>query len=154
MTITVSTTDPRSIKALAVLETAPEWLKIRRKGDGARFYVVPGSDGRVYWTNTRECSCPDATRRGVPCKHILAVRLHVARVLATRQGRAARERQARDAAAFAELYGSDGDGSPAYRHPASCPCDSCWDAADERDGTHTERTERRGRVPLVGRLLA
>ncbi len=80
MTITVSTADPRSVKALAVLETADRWLKIRRKSDGAKFYVVPGSNGRVYWTNLQECSCPDFLHRGGECKHRLAVALHVARV--------------------------------------------------------------------------
>jgi hypothetical protein len=38
-----------------------------------------------------------------------------------------------------------------------CPCDLCWDRADERDGTHTPMEERRGpvlRVLLVGKILA
>ncbi len=69
MTITVSTADPRSVKALALLETAHTWTTAHRKSDGRSFFVVPGSNGRVYWTDTRECTCPDATGRGVACKH-------------------------------------------------------------------------------------
>jgi predicted nucleic acid-binding Zn finger protein len=84
MTITVSTADPRSCKALALLEGADQWLKIRRKSDGAKFYVIPGSQGHVYWTNCGECSCPDFQHRGVECKHITAVKLHVAKVQAER----------------------------------------------------------------------
>ncbi len=82
MTITVSTADPRSCKALALLEGAAQWLKIRRKGDGVKFYVIPGSAGHVYWTNRGECSCPDSPHRGLECKHITAVKLHVAKVQA------------------------------------------------------------------------
>jgi predicted nucleic acid-binding Zn finger protein len=84
MTITVSTENPRSCKALALLEGAEQWLKIRRKGDGVKFYVIPGSQGHVYWTNCGECSCPDFQHRGVECKHITAVKLHVAKVQAER----------------------------------------------------------------------
>ena len=76
MTITVSTENPRSCKALALLEGADTWLKIRRKSDGAKFYVIPGSAGHVYWTNCGECSCPDNQHRGVECKHITAVKLY------------------------------------------------------------------------------
>jgi len=87
MTITVSTADPRSCKALALLKGAEQWLKIRRKGDGVKFYVIPGSQGHVYWTNCAECSCPDAQQRGSVCKHITAVKLHVAKVQAERPAR-------------------------------------------------------------------
>jgi hypothetical protein len=87
MVVTVSTADPRSCKALALLEGAAQWLKIRRKGDGAKFYVLPGSQGHVYWTNCRECSCPDNQQRVVECKHITAVKLYVAKVQAERPAR-------------------------------------------------------------------
>ena len=82
MVVTVSTEDPRSCKALALLEGADRWLKIRRKSDSAKFYVIPGSAGHVYWTNCRECSCPDAQQRQVECKHITAVKLYVAKLQA------------------------------------------------------------------------
>jgi SWIM zinc finger len=84
MTITVSTENPRSCKALDVLATSDRWLKIRRKGDGVKFYVIPGSSGHVYWTNCAECSCPDAQQRGSVCKHITAVKLYCAKVQAGR----------------------------------------------------------------------
>ncbi len=85
MTIQVSTTDRRTARALDVLATADRWLKIRRKSDGAKFYVVPGSNGRLYWVNLTECSCPDSQHRPeLTCKHRLAVALHAARVNAKR----------------------------------------------------------------------
>ena len=40
----------------------------------------PVSPGRFYLTSMHTCDCPDFTRRGKVCKHILAVRLHVALV--------------------------------------------------------------------------
>ena len=88
MTIQVSTTDQRTARALDVLATADQWLKIRRKSDGAKFYVVPGSNGRVYWVNLNECSCPDSQHRAdLTCKHRIAVALHVARLKATQPKR-------------------------------------------------------------------
>jgi hypothetical protein len=84
MTIRVSITDARTAKALELLSGADRWLKIRRKADGVKLYVVPGSHGRVYWTNLHECTCPDAVNRGVECKHRIAVALHVAKVNAER----------------------------------------------------------------------
>jgi hypothetical protein len=84
LTITVSTEDPRSCKALALLKGADQWLKIRRESDGVKLYVIPGSAGHVYWTNCRECSCPDSQHHGVECKHITAVKLHVAKIQAER----------------------------------------------------------------------
>ena len=35
--------------------------------------MVPGSHGRVYYTDTRDC--PDRRERDETCKHIRAVRL-------------------------------------------------------------------------------
>jgi uncharacterized Zn finger protein len=85
MTIQVSTTDARTAKALAILETAPSWLKITSKANGRRYYVVSGSNGALYWTNLVECTCPDHARRGTRCKHIIAVALHVSRVNTARR---------------------------------------------------------------------
>jgi hypothetical protein len=75
MTITVSTTDPRSLKALEILETAATWTKGHRKDDGRSFFVIPSCSGHVYWTDQTSCTCPDAVNRGTTCKHQLAVRL-------------------------------------------------------------------------------
>ena len=74
MTVTISPDDPRSVRALAVLAQAPRWTKGHTR-DGRAFFVVPGSKGRIYWTDTRACTCPDARERGVACKHVLAVRM-------------------------------------------------------------------------------
>ncbi len=74
MTVTISPDDPRSVRALAVLATADRWVKGHTK-DGRPFFVVPGSNGRVYWTDTRDCTCPDRRERDETCKHIRAVRL-------------------------------------------------------------------------------
>ncbi len=80
MVVTVSPNDPRSVRALAVLATADRWTKGHRKSDGTAFFVVPGSNGAVYWTDTRVCTCPDFAKNapqemGFACKHIRAARL-------------------------------------------------------------------------------
>jgi hypothetical protein len=75
VTVTISPTDPRSVRALAVLATADRWVKGHRRSDGLAFFAIPGSNGRVYNTTTRVCTCPDARERGATCKHQLAVRL-------------------------------------------------------------------------------
>ena len=104
MTITVSTADPRSLKALAVLETADRWTKAHRKADGRSFFVIPGSSGRVYWTDQTSCTCPDAAHRGATCKHQLAVRLWNARQQApVEQPR----RSPAELAALRQLVGND-----------------------------------------------
>ena len=74
MTVTISPDDPRSVRALAVLATADRWVKGHTK-DGRAFFVIPGSNGRLYWTDTRDCTCPDRRERAVYCKHMLAVRM-------------------------------------------------------------------------------
>ena len=75
MTVTVSPTDPRSVRALAVLATADRWVKGHRKADGRAFFTIPGSNGRLYHADTRDCTCPDARERGVTCKHQIATGL-------------------------------------------------------------------------------
>jgi predicted nucleic acid-binding Zn finger protein len=80
MVVTVSSSDPRSVKALALLATSDRWIKAHRKEDGRAFFVVPGNGGRVYWTDCSACTCPDFARnapqeRGFACKHVLAVRM-------------------------------------------------------------------------------
>lgn len=103
MTITVSTSDPRSVKALAVLATADRWHRGHTKA-GRSFYAIPSSDGRhVYWTDTRECTCPDFARRGVACKHVLAVRLRVAQLTAAEP----KPSRAELAARYDAIFGAD-----------------------------------------------
>ena len=77
-----TTTDPRADRARFIAGTAGQWLKCHTAA-GKRYGVPSQSQpGRFYLADTRTCDCPDFTRRGGPCKHILAVRLHVARVRA------------------------------------------------------------------------
>ena len=81
MTITVSTSDPRSLKALAVLETADRWQRGHLKDGNRPFFAIPSSKdpSRLYMTDARDCTCADHTVRGVDCCHMLAVRLWIAR---------------------------------------------------------------------------
>ena len=83
MTITISSQDPRSLKAVEIAAEAGQWAKCRTR-DGQKLYAVPSQrDPNVrYLADTRSCTCPDFQRRGGPCKHIVAVRLHVARIRA------------------------------------------------------------------------
>jgi hypothetical protein len=111
MTVTVSTSDPRTVKALRVLDTAATWTRGHRKQDGHSFFVIPGSSGRVYWTDTRECTCPDHTGRGVVCKHITAVRLWAAKNAAPAPKPAPRhtpEAIAAGSALYAEFFTEEG----------------------------------------------
>ena len=105
MTITVSTSDPRSVKALAILADAGQWLKLRTR-DGRKFYGVrsQANPDTVYSVDCYGCSCPDFLKRlesgraSFPCKHMLAVQLHCARV----NGRKARLEQARQRRALTD----------------------------------------------------
>jgi hypothetical protein len=113
----LDTTDTRTLKAIQIAAARCR----RRRGrlhDGTKFYVVPSESNpeRVYWTNLRDCTCPDS-QRGNVCKHRRAVALHVARVKA-QQGRRPKPapvapvnldaaRQKRLAARYAALYGQD-----------------------------------------------
>src|SRR5438067_11931325 len=83
MTITISSNAPRSIKALQIAAEVGQWLKCRG-ADGSKRYGIPSqSVARLYYlADTRSCTCPDFQRRSAPCKHIVAVRLHVARIRA------------------------------------------------------------------------
>jgi len=76
MTVTIDSTDPRAVKALALLAGAHAWTHGRRKCDGLPFAIVPGSaPGTTYMVSELGCTCPDANRRGVRCKHQTAYRL-------------------------------------------------------------------------------
>ena len=101
MTITVSTDDPRSLKALEVLAIAHHWTRAHRKDDRRPFFVIPGSQGRVHWTDTHDCTCPDHQQRRAVCKHVIAVRLWTAREKGRAQQQPRRPRL--DPARVAEL---------------------------------------------------
>jgi len=88
MTVTIDPTDKRSVRGLAVLATADRWVKGHRKADGRAFFAIPGSMGRIYFTDTRNCSCPDRRQRDETCKHIRAVRLWAIQEKGTGAGKA------------------------------------------------------------------
>ena len=77
MTVELSPSDPRSVKALALLPRARAWTTGRRKCDGRAFLIAPGANGHSYYmdANGAECTCPDRQTRRVDCKHMLAARL-------------------------------------------------------------------------------
>lgn len=89
MTITISSNDPRIIKAIEIAAGANQWLKCRTT-DGQKAYGVPSqcTPGRYYLVTCSSCDCPDFQRHGLTgarigragehrvCKHVLAVRLH------------------------------------------------------------------------------
>lgn len=83
--LTIDTNDARSLKALVIAADAGQWAKCHTR-DGRKVYAVPSQSkaGAYHFADSRQCTCPDFQRRGVDCKHVLAVRLHVALVRAAR----------------------------------------------------------------------
>jgi predicted nucleic acid-binding Zn finger protein len=141
VTITVSTDDRRSVKALAILADAGQWLKIRA-ADGRKYYGVrsQANPETIYFVDCVGCSCPDFLRRleresPSPCKRMLAVGLHCARV----NGRKAQLAESRRRAL-----------RPQPRECGVCnvthPCEHC----PRMQSCTCER--RPVRVSLVGRL--
>jgi hypothetical protein len=95
VTITVSTTDKRDGKALALFARHTEWQQGKTK-DGRSFFAIPGSQPNLYhMVDCRECSCPDFQRNRNVCKHVRACRLWMA---AFRTGAVAPKRESRAAA--------------------------------------------------------
>ena len=77
MTVTISSEDPRSIKAVAIAAEAGQWAKCRTR-DGRKLYAVPSQhDADVrYLADLHTCTCPDFQRHQQACKHVLAIRIH------------------------------------------------------------------------------
>ncbi len=78
----MTTSDLRADRARFLATTAGQWLKchtVAGKRDGVPSQSRPD---RFYLVDTHTCDCPDFQRRGGPCKHIAAVRLHIARLRA------------------------------------------------------------------------
>ena len=91
MAVAVSQTEARARraeKAWEILAGARQWGRGSLK-DGTRVYLIPSQSepGVYYATDTERCGCPDDRRRAAidplapPCKHALAARWHVARLL-------------------------------------------------------------------------
>ena len=107
MTITVSTTDRRSVQALQLLAGAGQWARVTLK-TGEKFFAVPSSKAVVsYLANNERCECPDHAHRQVECKHIIACRLFTTRAKA----------KPKPAPRYQDLYGTDGDDSPPVKQP-------------------------------------
>jgi hypothetical protein len=82
MTAQTTTADPRTDRARCLAAGAAQWLKCHTPA--GKKYGVPSQSqpGRYFLVDTRTCDCPGFIRRGGPCKHVLGVRQHVARVRA------------------------------------------------------------------------
>ena len=111
MTVTVSTTDKCSLKALKVLEGADLWQRGHLKDGNRPFFAIPSikDASRLYMTDARDCTCPDRTRRQVDCCHMLAVRLWLAREQAPKPKQSPKP-AAKPAPTYASVYGVDGEG--------------------------------------------
>ena len=87
--VTISSDEPRSLRAVEIAAGASQWLKCRN-ADGEFAWGVPSQriEGRYYVTTATSCTCRDFARHGLResrvghygshffCKHALAVRLH------------------------------------------------------------------------------
>ena len=73
--ITLSETDPRGAKAVAIATDAGQWLKCFTR-DGRKAYGIRSSRNanQVHLVTRTSCTCYDGQRR--TCKHMLAVQLH------------------------------------------------------------------------------
>jgi hypothetical protein len=102
MTITISSEDPRSIRAIEIAAGASSWIRCRTR-DGRLLLGIPSQceTGTYYLVDpvAETCDCQDAKRnalsRGrigqaglhVPCKHVRAALLHLELVKAQQQAR-------------------------------------------------------------------
>jgi hypothetical protein len=127
MTVTISSTNPRSIRAIEIAATGGQWLKCK-SADGQKAYGAPSckGDGRYYLVTSVSCDCQDA-HAGQSCKHVLAVRLHC-ELAKAQQPKAKRERPVLDMV-------REPDGS--FR----------WEAHSHADGS-TTYLRRRDQAPL------
>lgn len=74
MQMTVSTTDKRDGKALALFAQCADWQTGYTK-DGRSFFAIPGSErGLFHMADQNDCSCPDRQKRREVCKHMRAIR--------------------------------------------------------------------------------
>ena len=108
MVVTIDSTNPRSVAALELMTQAGQWGKAHLR-DGQKFYAVPSrtQPNVRYLVDTHSCTCPDHKWRGVDCAHILAVRLHVARVKARQPAPKLTGRQAAAARKYAEIFAGE-----------------------------------------------
>ena len=105
MTVTIDSTNPRSVAALGLLVRAKGWARVRTL-DGQKFYGVPSRSrpGLLHLADTQTCTCEDHKNRSADCAHVLAVRLHVAQVKAKASLRVRRPRQQAEQRAKSDAY--------------------------------------------------
>lgn len=84
---TAAKADSRMAKAVELLAQAHTWNHGTIKRTGQRIHLVPGSQGKVYWTTATACTCPDFQGRGLVCKHAMAVAMHEAQEAAAEAAR-------------------------------------------------------------------
>ena len=111
MVVEVSTTDARSLKALAILATCGTWTKGHTK-EGRSFFSIPSASGHIYWTDSRQCTCPDFVQRAplvaaFACKHVLAVRLWIAQEAGRKAQQTISARTKRADSRYASIFGPD-----------------------------------------------
>jgi hypothetical protein len=78
VSVTINAEDPRTIRAIEIAAEADYWLSGRNRA-GHEVFGVPSQrePGRYYIVTESSCDCADFQQRGdMPCKHMLAVRLH------------------------------------------------------------------------------
>ena len=123
MTVTIDSTDKRCVKALALLARAGTWTDGRRKFDGLAFAIVAGSKpGSTYMVSSLGCTCADANRRGVRCKHQTAYRLWL-----VQEGRVSTIVETAPAPAPAPSCRACGGPLPAGTISGVCNEDACFD---------------------------
>lgn len=77
-TITLSTTNPRSLDAVRLAATSNRWLRCVHRSSGERVTGIQSQTkkGLVHLTTLLTCSCADTRYRpSETCKHRLALRL-------------------------------------------------------------------------------
>jgi hypothetical protein len=77
--VVITTDENRTVKALASLERAGQWLKVRDANGRAIAYGIPSATtpGLYHFANSTQCTCPDHARFGNHCWHSRAVAMHV-----------------------------------------------------------------------------
>lgn len=79
MVITLDTSDSRTCKAIEIAAEAGQWARCKT-ANGQKLYGIPSAKNslHLYLVTAATCTCEDFKRRQLPCKHVMAVRLHCA----------------------------------------------------------------------------
>lgn len=75
--MTIDLSEPRTQRAIYLAADSGQWLRCQSQ-TGERVWGIPSSQAGKFWLVTpASCQCPDFVRRGLPCKHVQALRLHL-----------------------------------------------------------------------------